>query len=208
MQDVAGRRRVRCPGCKSMEQNRLFLWAYERFIQPEFDVAGKRVLLVAPTDGEADYFRARCEVTSHDVRRTASVDRQLDLGHMPEVAEGSFDAVFAFGLLQSCPDDEAVLDEVKRVLSPGGRFFLQVPLRSNAETEAVQGTPARSPMEAAEELRVGAVRRYGDLSLLRSLQRRFLVKTFYGYDPVTLGTGVVFCGIKYPGAEAIEAPEE
>jgi ubiquinone/menaquinone biosynthesis C-methylase UbiE len=39
-----------------------------------------------------------------------------------------FDAVFDFGTLHHIPDNHSAIDEVARVLRPGGRFFFQEPL--------------------------------------------------------------------------------
>lgn len=39
-----------------------------------------------------------------------------------------FDAVFDFGALHHIPDNQSALNEVVRVLKPGGRFFFQEPL--------------------------------------------------------------------------------
>lgn len=200
MEDFGGRKKVRCPGCRSLERNRVLLWTYERFIQPEFDMAEKRVLLVAPADAEDAYFRQRSRVTSCDVRPVNGFDRQLDICRMPEVADESFDAVVAIAVLQHCYDDEAALDEIRRVLTPGGRVLLHVSVRANAPTEQIENVAQHYGQEALESFRVGTYRYYGDLPLLRLLQKRFLIKTFYGFDPVTLGTSVIFCGIKDPAA--------
>jgi ubiquinone/menaquinone biosynthesis C-methylase UbiE len=45
--------------------------------------------------------------------------RQGDAEHLP-FAENSFDAVFSFGVLHHTPDTQKSIDEVYRVLKPGG----------------------------------------------------------------------------------------
>lgn len=200
MEDFGGRRGVRCPQCRSLERNRVLLWTYEQFIQHEFDLSGKRVLLVAPSDAEAAFFGQRSKATTCDVRPVAGFDLQLDICNMPEVADSSYDSVIAIAVLQHCHDDEAALDEIRRILTPGGRVFLHVSLRSNVGTEPVVDVTKHYGKDALEQYRVGTYRYYGDLPFLRSLQRRFLVKTFYGVDPVTQSHSVIFCGIKDPSA--------
>lgn len=41
-------------------------------------------------------------------------------------ADGRFDYVFAHGVVQYTPDDRRLIDECRRVLTPGGRAFFQV----------------------------------------------------------------------------------
>jgi ubiquinone/menaquinone biosynthesis C-methylase UbiE len=42
-----------------------------------------------------------------------------------EAADGTYDAVFDFGIIHHVPDWQAALGEVARVLRPGGRFFFE-----------------------------------------------------------------------------------
>jgi len=42
-----------------------------------------------------------------------------------EAEEGAYDAVFDFGIIHHVPDWQAALDEVFRVLRPGGRFYAE-----------------------------------------------------------------------------------
>jgi ubiquinone/menaquinone biosynthesis C-methylase UbiE len=42
-----------------------------------------------------------------------------------EAADASYDAVFDFGIIHHVPDWRGALDEVRRVLKPGGRFYAE-----------------------------------------------------------------------------------
>lgn len=196
MIDFGGREKVRCPKCLSLERQRIFLTAYEEFIQPEFDLAGKRILAVAPSDAILAYLRPIADLTTCDVRPVDWYDAQIDISRMPEVDSESFDAVIAKAVLQHVRDDEAALDEIRRVLRPWGRLFIQTSVKMNAETVATDDPTMHYGAEALADYDVGTFRIYGDRSLLRALQDRFLVKTFYGRDPVTGRTDAIFCGIK------------
>jgi SAM-dependent methyltransferase len=196
MIDFGGREKVRCPKCLSLERQRIFLAAYEGFIRPEFDLAGQRILAVAPSDALLAYLRPISDLTAGDVRPVEWYDRQVDISHMPEVADESFDAVIAKAVLQHVRDDEAALDEIHRVLVPWGRVLLQTSVKTNAETVPVEDPTMHYGPEALADYNVGTFRIYGDRSLLESLQKRFLVKTFYGRDPVTGRIDAIFCGIK------------
>lgn len=74
-----------------------------------------------------DYFsRARSYVTSDVI---PGCDRQLDARDMPAVADASFDAVFASGVLEHIDDCHAAVREVWRVLRPDGLFVVGVPFK-------------------------------------------------------------------------------
>ncbi|MBC22954.1 MAG: SAM-dependent methyltransferase [Phycisphaerae bacterium] len=48
------------------------------------------------------------------------------------IKDGSMDLVGAFDVIEHVTDDQAVFDEISRVLRPGGSFFLSVPLHADA----------------------------------------------------------------------------
>ncbi len=201
MEDFGGRPKVRCPGCKSLERQRQFWEVYQRLIRREFDLSGKRVLHVAPSPAVRDALQRTCQLVTADARPTGC-DLQLDICHMPQLADASFDAVIAKAVLQHCRDDRAALAEFRRVLKPGGRVFLEFSCRINQETEPLSDTTAHYGQEALERYGVGTFRHYGDRGALRLLQEFFLVKTFHGCDPVTGEVGIIFCGIREPGGAA------
>ena len=64
------------------------------------------------------------EGSATDVRAAfATVGEPADRGHADVGTTGSYDAVFDFAILHHVPDWRAALDEVARLLAPGGRFF-------------------------------------------------------------------------------------
>jgi ubiquinone/menaquinone biosynthesis C-methylase UbiE len=121
---------------------------------------------------------------------------QCDISKMPQVKSNSYDAVIAKAVMQHVFDDEAALDEIYRVIKPWGRFFMQTSSKLNSETASIEDISKHYGKEALEKYNVGTFRYYGDRSILRSLQKRFLVKTFYGIDPVTMRQDIIYCGIK------------
>jgi ubiquinone/menaquinone biosynthesis C-methylase UbiE len=66
--------------------------------------------------------QARKRLSSYDSARL-----QLSVGDVTEIDafDASFDAVFDFGTVHHVPDWESALDEIARVLKPGGRFFFE-----------------------------------------------------------------------------------
>lgn len=186
----------RCPRCYSLPRQRIFLWAYERFIRQEFDLSGKKILLVCPSNALLGYLHGKANAISCDIMPVKWFELQLDICKMPDIPDASFDAVIAKSILHHCYDDEAALDEFRRVLKPWGRVFLHVSCNNNAETEVSSNVTRHYGKEALERFKVGTYRYYGDRSFLRMLQKRFLVKTFYGIDPVSRNTSTIYCGIK------------
>ena len=61
----------------------------------------------------------------------ATVIFSLDLSNMPEIANGSFDIVIAFDVLEHVPDYQRALEEVRRILAPGGWGIFTVPQKDD-----------------------------------------------------------------------------
>jgi SAM-dependent methyltransferase len=123
---LARRRNARCPGCGSLERHR-FLWLYlERALRlPRRRLA---VLHIAP---EACI---RNRLAAMPLLRYAGIDL-----YRPEApiamdatrlafADGRFDLVICSHVLEHIEDDRTALAEFARVLRPGGRAVIAVPL--------------------------------------------------------------------------------
>jgi Methyltransferase domain len=121
-----------CPRCGSMARDRFLFWCFVRRTPPAL---GMRVLETSPRPG-ADYRRAmrrwfdyRCSDDERARRGTLHVDLQAI-----EPADRSVDVLLARHVLEHVPDTERALTEIWRILAPGGRMYLQVPV--------LQGTTA------------------------------------------------------------------
>lgn len=81
--------------------------------------------------------REGLDLASFEYRGPDSPDAEVPLGHFPEISayvssepvalpyeDASFDAVLSCGVLEHTGNQEANLDEVARVLKPGGRFYV------------------------------------------------------------------------------------
>lgn len=64
------------------------------------------------------------------------VDLRLGDAARLDFPDGSFDAVFDFGILHHVPEWRQALCEVRRVLAPGGRFYFEEVLRGFLDTRA------------------------------------------------------------------------
>ena len=124
-----------CPGCDSRPRHRLLkLW-----IEREMELgAGARVLHFAPEPFAREWFETRgAEYVTADLSEPA--DLRLDMMAM-DLPDASFDMILACHVLEHVEDDRAAMAEMFRVLRPGGRAVLMVPMIEGwDETCEVQG---------------------------------------------------------------------
>ncbi|MCD6331653.1 MAG: methyltransferase domain-containing protein [Bacteroidales bacterium] len=123
---IQKRENVLCPSCLSLERHRL-IWLYLEQ-KSDFFTAPGRVLHVAPEQ----CFYKRFKKLDHIDYVTADLespmaDLHFDLHHIP-LDEKQFDWVICNHVLEHVADDRQVMKEILRVLKPGGRALLQVPL--------------------------------------------------------------------------------
>lgn len=147
-----------CPECESRERHRL-LWTY---LDRETDLAdgGQTVLYIAPTGRIVERLRSMGNrVITADLAMD-SPDVRGDLTRLP-VATGSVDTVLCIHVLEHIPDDCAAIQELYRVLVPGGDALVMVPKDTNRETTYEDETiTSPSAREAAYGTR-DHVRLYG-----------------------------------------------
>ncbi len=74
-----------------------------------------------------DYFTAARSYTTSEVVPTPGCDLVLDVRWMPEITDGSYDAVFCSGVLEHVDDCHAAVAEIHRILRPGGVLLVGVP---------------------------------------------------------------------------------
>ena len=122
-----------CPNCRSEVRHRLLMAALASLDTVGFAnlVQDKRVLHFAPERVLANFLRARAdEYCTADVLRK-EVDLRLDISHMPEVADESFDLVVACDVLEHVENDRRAMAEIRRILSPRGWAIITVPQKDN-----------------------------------------------------------------------------
>ena len=178
-----------CPECGSVERQRILAVAYNNGLRQRFEVMGKSVLIFSPAVSELRFLRdvGLVEKISVDIRPDVKPDILADMCSMPQIADDSQDFVFASYLMPVVYDMGAALDEVQRVLAPGGAFISCEPLQQGI-TKEVDDPNAVSNWygkEALEKYRVGSFRILGEVSFLEELKRRFSVERFKARDPIT-----------------------
>lgn len=117
-----------CPNCLSLERHRL-IWMYLQE-QTDFFRAQLQVLHVAPEV----CFMKRFENQHGDRYITTDIESPLakvkaDIHQLP-FGDNTFDAVLCNHVLEHVADDIKAMQELKRVLKPGGWAILQVPFFS------------------------------------------------------------------------------
>ncbi len=179
----------------------MFSNLYEKYIKDEYSLSGASVLLVGPGVAERRILaRIGAKVTTLDVRPEMSVDIYADVCSMKSVPDNTYDAVMACGVLSAVHDMVAALDEMHRVLKPGGCIFITDPnMRFDGPTTEVadeQEIVKWYGVEALNKYRVGLFRILGHMDLLAELEHRFVVKTYYGRDNANCEKVLWFMGVK------------
>lgn len=185
----------RCGKCHSLERHRILKWAYDWHIRREYSFEGKEILACTPGDAEMFILYGAKKIVTFDVRPVAWFDLQMNISNMDQIPDESFDCFTAISVLPMTRDDVAAIDEIHRVLRPGGRFISQTSNIMNGRTQPFEDT-YKYVTEDDKQYDVGTFRVYGDTDYIRLIGRRFTLKTFYGFDPITGNTDFIACGIK------------
>ena len=123
---------VLSPGTLSLERHRL-LWLYFDRETNFFDLAAD-VLHIAPEQAFVKRFgqlNHRSYITSD--LHSPLADVQADICNLP-FSDQQFDWVVCNHVLEHIPSDKIAMQEIFRVLKPGGTAILQVPLRLDQNT--------------------------------------------------------------------------
>lgn len=121
-----GRRNARCPGCGSLERHR-FMWMHlrdrHRLMQRRL-----RLLHIAPEQCVHDILSQNPELhyVSADMFDPAA-DRAADMTALP-FGDALFDFAICSHVLEHIEDDRTAMGELFRVLVPGGRAVVMVPI--------------------------------------------------------------------------------
>jgi len=124
-------KQIVCPNCKSRQRNRSVAAWIEREIDGFQNVLEiGQVLNLSPV-----YVRKRWAYTILDKRERIG---QNDLSYRGDVCDlpykdGAFSLVVAGNVLEHIEDDAKAYVELLRVLAPGGRLIVQVPINPNRE---------------------------------------------------------------------------
>lgn len=124
------RNNVLSPSTLSLERHRL-LWLYLN--ETDFFSAPKKVLHFAPEQAFYKLFRSQknLDYTTTDLFSPLA-DVKADICDLP-FADNSYDVILCNHVLEHIPDDTKAMQELYRVLKPGGMGIFQIPQDLNRE---------------------------------------------------------------------------
>ena len=119
------RENVLSPSTLSLERHRL-LWLYLKE-KTDFFKAKKKVLHFAPEQAFYKRFKQmqNLDYTTTDLNSPLA-DVKADICDLP-FSENTYDIIFCNHVLEHIPDDTKAMQELYRVLKPGGMAILQIP---------------------------------------------------------------------------------
>jgi SAM-dependent methyltransferase len=137
-------RRFSCPHCRATDRERLCaLYCKQIFFSAGVRPGTReRISLIdfAPTPALSQFLR-ECPVTyrSADLHNPEA-DDVVDLTNMSVYADRSVDMFVCMHVLEHIDDDRAALTELRRILAPGGRGIVMVPVNLSLEATYENGT--------------------------------------------------------------------
>ncbi|HLN95730.1 MAG TPA: methyltransferase domain-containing protein [Flavobacterium sp.] len=119
------RSNVLAPGTLSLERHRL-LWLYLQN-ETDFFTSPKKVLHFAPEQAFYQRFRgmANLDYTTTDLLSPLA-DVKADICNLP-FADDTYDLILCNHVLEHIPDDTKAMQELFRVMKPGGMGIFQIP---------------------------------------------------------------------------------
>lgn len=123
---------VLSPSTLSLERHRL-LWLYLK-AETNFFTTPAKILHFAPEQAFYKRFKKLQHIsyTTTDLNSPLA-DVKADICNLP-FNENQFDTIFCNHVLEHIPDDTKAMQELYRVLKPGGMAILQIPQDLNRET--------------------------------------------------------------------------
>jgi SAM-dependent methyltransferase len=118
---------ILCPACLSTARERLII----ALLKNEIKISGKKILHFSPEKSIYNFIKKHNEVVTADIEPLfyKIIDDKIKNEDATRLSftDNSFDVVIGNHILEHIPDDKKAMQEMYRVLKPGGRAILQVP---------------------------------------------------------------------------------
>ena len=132
-------RAYECPACKASDRDRLYALYLKKWFARFPESASGIFLDFAPSKPLQEFIQARIAAANLSLRYMSAdlmmvgVDLKIDVSNMPEVPGGSVDFFLCSHVLEHVPNDHKAMRELFRILKPGGKGILMVPINLRAQ---------------------------------------------------------------------------
>jgi SAM-dependent methyltransferase len=166
---------ARCPECGSFERHRLAFLVAEQCVALDFS----KVVHAAPEISLEKWLRSKSEhYLSIDIDCHKAM-AQMDLTEL-SLDQNTQSLFWASHVLEHIEDDRKAISEIHRVLIPGGKAFIQVPIwRANTFESSIAQTPKQRLESFYQE---DHVRLYGWDIIDRFLDHGFKAELYRAQD--------------------------
>lgn len=114
-----------CPGCLALERHRI-MWLYLQQ-KTSFFQSKNKVLHIAPEQCFLKRFRKLNNLIYHTADLVSPIaDYKCDVQNLP-FKDNTYDIVICNHVLEHVPNDKIAMQEIIRVLKPGGFAIMQIP---------------------------------------------------------------------------------
>jgi SAM-dependent methyltransferase len=120
-----------CSKCRSESRHRILAAALQYSDELNYGnlLYKKNVIHIAPEPALQKYIStATLRYVPGDISPSRKGERRIDLSHMPEFADESFETIIAIDVFEHIADDGAAFRECRRVLKEGGYLIISVPM--------------------------------------------------------------------------------
>jgi len=154
---------------------------------------------IGAKDARAGYFSSpppSATIICTDIQPGPLVDIVADAQSMPQIPSDSADCVFLVSVLQYIPSPQRAIDEVFRILRPGGIFYVNVPFIFHFAEDPVDFYRFSLPgleLLCSRFERIDSGSRRGPASTFVELLIRFLAILF-SFNSEALYAANVYCG--------------
>ena len=131
---------VSCPNCGAHSRHRGHGLYYERNINI-YNECGK-LLYIAPEEGVIKSFMGnkKLDIITSDFEQEANSDEHFDIMNIT-CENNSFDFIICHRVIEHVSDDRKAMNEIYRVLKPGGLAIVSVPIKFDLDKTIEFGKP-------------------------------------------------------------------
>ena len=123
-----------CPACQATDRDRLYALLLGDYLRNLDSADPIHVVEFGPSEPLSAFIRRLIKSTGKDIRyRTADLlmenaDDRVDIGELQSYQSDHFDFFICSHVLEHVPDDRKALSELHRILKPGAKAILMVPI--------------------------------------------------------------------------------